>query len=118
MGQSLHGRSLLPLVEGKGTWDRSMHYAEYHGDWYGHYSARMVTDGRWKLVWNLTDLCEMYDLENDPHELHNCFYDPGYEAVRATFFDYMVTEAKRTEDAQLRLLLPQVEIAARGTSAL
>ena len=47
-----------------------MHYAEYHGDWYGHYSARMVTDGRWKLVWNLTDLCELYDLENDPHELH------------------------------------------------
>ena len=118
MGQSLHGRSLLPLVQGNGEWERAMHYAEYHGDWYGHYSARMVTDGRWKLVWNLTDLCELYDLENDPHELHNCFYDPAYEAVRATCFDYMVTEAKRTDDAQLRLLLPQVEIAARGTSAL
>ena len=52
------------------------------------------------------------------HELSNCFYDPAYEAVRATCFDYMVTEAERTEDAQLRLLLPQVEIAARGTSAL
>ena len=63
MGQSLHGESLLPLIQGNGEWDRAMHYAEYHGDWYGHYSARMVTDGRWKLVWNLTDLCELYDLE-------------------------------------------------------
>ena len=118
MGQSLHGKSLLPLVRGNGAWDRAMHYAEYHGDWYGHYSARMVTDGRWKLVWNLTDLCELYDLENDPHELSNCFYDPEFEEVRASCFDYLMAEAQRTDDAQLRLLLPQVEMAAQGTAGL
>ncbi len=118
MGQTLHGQSLLPLVEGKGKWDRAMHYAEYHGDWYGHYSTRMVTDGRWKLVWNLTDLCELYDLENDPHELSNCFYDPDYEEVRARCFDYLMAEAQRTDDSQLRLLLPQVEIAAQGAAGL
>ena len=117
-GRSLHGRSLLPLAAGETEWPRSMHYAQYHGDWYGHYSARMVTDGRWKLVWNLTDLCELYDLENDPHELHNRFYDPGLEAVRATYFDYLTAEAQRTGDAQLRLLKPQVEIEAQGTSGL
>ncbi len=118
MGQSLHGESLLPLVQGNDDWGRSMHYAEYHGDWYGHYSARMVTDGRWKLVWNLSDLCELYDLETDPHELRNCFYDPEYEDVRASCFDYLMAEARRTDDAQLRLLLPQVEIAAQGTAGL
>ena len=95
-----------------------MHYAEYHGDWYGHYSARMVTDGRWKLVWNLTDLCELYDLDNDPHELRNCFYDPDYEDVRASCFDYLMAEAQRTDDAQLRLLMPQVEISAQGAAGL
>ena len=118
LGQNLHGQSLLPLIEGSAEWSRAMHYAEYHGDWYGHYSARMVTDGRWKLVWNLTDLCELYDLENDPHELRNLFYDSDYEEARAACFDYLVAEAQRTEDAQLRLLLPEVESAVLGMSAL
>ena len=118
LGQSLHGQSLLPLIGGNAEWPRAMHYAEYHGDWHGHYSARMVTDGRWKLVWNLTDLCELYDLEKDPHELHNRFYDPGYAETRAACFDYLMAEARRSGDAQLRLLLPEVESAATGTSAL
>ncbi|MDE0141533.1 MAG: sulfatase-like hydrolase/transferase [Caldilineaceae bacterium] len=117
-GRSLHGQSLLPLAEGVAEWPRAVHYAQYHGDWYGHYSARMVTDGRWKLVWNLTDLCELYDLENDPHELQNRFYDPGLEEVRAAYFDYLTAEAIRTDDAQLHLLLPQVEIEAQGTHGL
>jgi len=45
-GRRPHGQSLLPLAAGEAEWARRMHYAEYHGDWYGHYSARMVTDGR------------------------------------------------------------------------
>ncbi len=118
MGQGLHGESLLPLVQGNDDWGRAMHYAEYHGDWYGHYSARMVTDGRWKLVWNLTDLCELYDLENDPCELRNRFYEPGLESVRAAYFDYLVAEAQRTGDDQLRMLNPQVESAAPGAASL
>lgn len=117
LGQGLHGRTLLPLVEGSEDWPRKMHYAEYHGDWYGHYSARMVTDGRWKLVWNLTDLCELYDLESDPHELCNRFYEPEYAAARAACFDYLVAEAQRTGDAQLRLLLPEIESAMPEISA-
>ncbi len=115
LGQPLHGQSLLPLLQGRIEWPRPMHYAEYHGDWYGHYSARMVTDGRWKLVWNLSDLCELYDLETDPHELRNRFYDPAYQDVRASCFNYLVAEAQRTEDAQLRLLTPEIESAALET---
>ena len=76
----------------------------------------MVTDGRWKLVWNLTDLCELYDLENDPHELHNRFYDADYGQPRARCFDYLVAEAERTDDAQLRLLLPEIEVALSASA--
>ena len=117
-GRSLHGQSLLGLAAGGDDWPRRMHYAQYHGDPWGHYSARMVTDGRWKLVWNLTDLCELYDLENDPHELHNCFYNPEYAGVRKSCFDYLTAEAERTGDAQLRLLQPEVEFAAFDTGTL
>ena len=113
-GRSLHGQSLLPLAAGEAEWPRSMHYAQYHGDPWGHYSSRMVTDGRWKLVWNLTDLCELYDLENDPHELENRFYDPACDEVRAACFDYLLAEAERTGDAHVFLLKPEHEMVIRG----
>ncbi|MBN1865567.1 MAG: sulfatase-like hydrolase/transferase [Victivallales bacterium] len=105
----LQGDSLLPLLSGEDSWTRKIHYAEYHGDWYGHYSARMVTDARWKLVWNLTDFCELYDLERDPGELVNLFYSPGSRAIRQQYFQLMIDEARRLGDEQLALLDPGIE---------
>jgi arylsulfatase A-like enzyme len=107
--QTLHGASLLPLMAGRGEWGRQVHFAEYHGDWYGHYSARMVTDDRWKLVWNLSDLCEFYDLVNDPGELTNRFYDPAYRPIRDRYFGLLVAEAQRLGDGHLSLLSPDIE---------
>ena len=114
--QALHGTSLLPLIEGTSEWPRKVHYAEYHGDWYGHYSARMVTDGQWKLVWNLSDLCELYDLEDDPAELTNLFYDSEYRGIRDRYFEALVEEAARVGDAHVALLSAETE--ARLADAL
>ena len=109
--EPLHGQSLLDMVHVKASWDRPAHYAEYHGDWYGHYSTRMVTDGRWKLVWNLTDLCELYDLSEDPAELHNLFYCDGYQKTREQYFELLRAEARRLGDGQLELRLPELDDA-------
>jgi arylsulfatase A-like enzyme len=106
---TLHGESLLPLLSGTGAWQRTVHYGEYHGDWYGHYSARMVTDGQYKLVWNLSDFCELYDLEHDPYELSNVFYEPEHRPARERYFAMLVAEAKRLGDKQVALLDPAVE---------
>ncbi len=100
IGQPLQGRSLRAFEADKPHWERKVHYAQYHGDWYGHYSVRMVTDGRWKLVWNFSDLCELYDLENDPNELRNLFYDPAYRETRDHYFSLLAGEAERNEDGQ------------------
>ena len=107
--QALHGRSLVPLVTQGAAWDRTVHFAEYHGDWFGHYSSRMVTDGRWKLVWNFSDLCELYDLASDPHELHNLFYDPTHRAVRDQYAEKLVAEARRYGDGQTLAQILAVE---------
>jgi choline-sulfatase len=107
--QTLHGRSIVPLATEGATWDRPVHYAQYHGDWYGHYSCRMVTDGRWKLVWNFTDLCELYDLEADPHELRNVFYDPAHREVRNHYAELLRAEAKRLDDGQVPIQSLEVE---------
>jgi arylsulfatase A-like enzyme len=111
--ERLHGASLLALARGGREWSRSVHYAEYHGDWYGHYSSRMVTDGRWKLVWNFSDLCELYDLSEDPGELRNRFDDPACAAARGRCFDLLYDEARRTDDRQAMMLAPAVDAAVR-----
>jgi arylsulfatase A-like enzyme len=108
-GRKLHGDSLVPLLRDNADWQRSVHYAEYHGDWYGHYSARMVTDGRWKLVWNLSDLCELYDLQSDPFELVNRFYDEDCRQVRGMLFDVLRSEAERLGDGHIRLFDAEIE---------
>jgi arylsulfatase A-like enzyme len=109
-GQELQGHSLLPLTEGRTDWPREFSYSQYHGDWYGHYSSRMITDGEWKLVWNLTDLCELYDLRNDPHELENRFYDPACAATRDYYLEALQSEAARLGDGHVRYYIPDVEI--------
>ena len=118
--QELHGRSLLPLAQGEAEWPRKCHYAQYHGDWYGHYSSRMLTDGRWKVVWNLMDLCELYDLQDDPHELKNRFYDAQVRDVRDRYLAMLADEAKRLGDGHLRHYLPEVEdiLAESGSGPL
>ena len=46
-------------------------FSTYHGNQFGNYSQRMVRDNRWKYVWNVGDLDELYDIETDPGELNN-----------------------------------------------
>ena len=129
--EPLHGESLLPALRGEGAWERSVAYCEYHGDWYGHYSSRMVADGDWKLVWNLTDLCELYDLNEDPHELTNLFYSDASAAsdasgadasgagssdlaeVRERYFELLLAEAARTHDGQLELRQAELDFDPR-----
>lgn len=106
---TVQGKSLQPLLEGRSQWPRTVNYAEYHGDWYGHYSARMVSDGNWKLIWNLADYCELYDLMTDPGELRNRFYDPSCRGVRERLFETLVDEARRLDDKHVALLMPEVE---------
>ncbi len=100
LGQPLHGRSLCTFATDSPEWPRPVHYAQYHGDWYGHYSSRMVTDGRWKLVWNFNDLGELYDLASDPQELRNRFYDPDCRELRGRYFERLLEAARESKDAQ------------------
>lgn len=103
------GRSFLPLAQGETDWYKTINYSEFHGTTFGHHSSRMVTDGRWKLVWNLSDLAELYDLEEDPHELRNLFYVASHRATRERYFDILKEEAKRFGDGQIDYLWPEVE---------
>ena len=100
----MQGRSMLPLVAGRppADWRTSMYYRYYHdpGDHNtrAHYGVRTRTH---KLIhfWKKNQW-ELFDLVNDPHELHNLYGEPGQAALTATLKDELakLKRAVRDED--------------------
>lgn len=77
----MDGRSLLALVKGQPTvWRKyvDMEHATCYSEdnyWAG------LTDGKIKYIWNFhTGKEQLFDLRQDPHELHDCSVDPAYKA--------------------------------------
>jgi arylsulfatase A-like enzyme len=85
MSAEMQGRSLVPVLRGSTPrgWRTSMYYRYYHdpGDHNtrAHYGVRTRTH---KLIyfWK-KDQWELFDLVNDPHELHNLYGEPGQESL-------------------------------------
>ena len=83
----MQGRSLMPLLAGRTPpdWRTSMYYRYYHdpGDHNtrAHYGVRTATH---KLIsfWKSGEW-ELFDLVNDPGELHNLYGQPGHDAITA-----------------------------------
>jgi arylsulfatase A-like enzyme len=83
--KDMQGRSLRPLLRGESPpdWRTSMyyHYYEYPGPHRvrPHYGVRTR---RYKLIhYYTTGEWELFDLEKDPHELHNVYEAPAYAEV-------------------------------------
>ena len=93
----MQGRSVLPLLTGRtpADWRTSMYYRYYHdpGDHNtrAHYGVRNRTH---KLIyfWKKNQW-ELFDLVNDPYELHNLYGEPGQEKL---------TESLKQELARLK----------------
>jgi len=103
----IQGESLLPAIAGDDTAIRrdsmiieddqqrtSMGFS-------GAPRLRTIVTERWRMTIAHNDPWgELYDLENDPHEMYNLFDDPGYRPVRA--------------DLMERLAYRQMELADRS----
>jgi len=84
----MQGRSLVSVLRGKtpANWRTSMYYRYYHdpGDHNtrAHYGVRTMTH---KLIyfWK-KDQWELFDLVNDPYEVHNLYGQPGQAVLTAT----------------------------------
>ena len=84
----IHGLSLVPLLKGEhpDDWRTALyyHFYEYPAEHMvkRHYGIR--TD-RYKLIhfYNDIDEWELYDMQNDPHELDNLYGREGYDDLTA-----------------------------------
>ncbi|MEG1687549.1 MAG: sulfatase-like hydrolase/transferase, partial [Angelakisella sp.] len=73
--EGLVGKSLVPFLQNcKPPQWRELCFTQTNGnEVYG--IQRAVWSHKWKYVFNTFDFDELYDLENDPDELHNLIYE-------------------------------------------
>jgi N-acetylglucosamine-6-sulfatase len=99
--KQMQGRSLVPLMKGKtpADWRRSF-FVEYYSDTVFPRMRKMgykaVRDDRWKYIHYLDqeNADEIYDMQNDPYELHNQIGNPATAA-----------EVQRMKDELQRLMV-------------
>jgi arylsulfatase A-like enzyme len=108
----MQGRSLLPVLRGRtpSDWRTSMYYRYYHDP--GDHNTRAhlgVRTRTHKLIhfWK-KDQWELFDLVNDPYELHNLYGEPGQEALTATLKSELarVKRQMRDEDQLADVQIP------------
>lgn len=79
--EDMHGCSLLPLLKGEKpqSWRKTLYYHFY--EYPGEHAVRRhegVRDAEWKFMrfYGDGEHKELYDLKNDPHEMHNLYGQP------------------------------------------
>ncbi len=104
-GPAFHMEELekLPKPYGRAALMRSLRWREAEG------RRKMVRTREWKFVHDPTgDLDELYDLVNDPWELHNVAADPQHAGVISTMRGHLADWSIRTEDSP-PVPLPEVQ---------
>lgn len=93
------GQSMVPWLNGEKT-DSHFAYAEFFGQRFS-YTQRIYWQDNMKYVFNAFDFDELYDLEKDPHELHNLSEDPEYQIIKTNLCKRMWEEIINTDDSSL-----------------
>ncbi|MGX5818906.1 sulfatase family protein [Chitinophaga lutea] len=102
----MQGRSFLPIVQPGGKkagWRDAAYYHYYEFPQPHHVSPHFgVRTQRYTLVrfYGPADAWELYDLQKDPHQLHNLYGMKGYERITATLrqqLDGLISEYGDTE---------------------
>jgi choline-sulfatase len=74
------GKSLLPLLEGRAEQEEREVFSEYHGGFFQRDWCMLVRD-QWKYTWYANDRPSLFDLREDPDELHDLAPDSSHAKV-------------------------------------
>ena len=98
------GKSLLPQLEGETPQVNEQVFIEFgryevdHDGFGGYQPMRAAFDGRYKLVVNLLDSDELYDLETDPGEMVNWIDSEAHAGIRDRLHGAILDMMNRTRD--------------------
>jgi arylsulfatase A-like enzyme len=95
---NLDGQTLVPLLKGEKQERPREAFCEFHGCHMGLYTIRMLQTDRYKYVFHVNDIDELYDHQNDPFELHNVAEDANYASDLQELKYKMVAWMAKTKD--------------------
>jgi arylsulfatase A-like enzyme len=101
----MQGESLVPLLTGHPEqWDREhvyYHYYEYPAEHAvkRHYG---IANKNYKLIhfYHDVDEWELYDLQKDPHEMHNVYGDPSYLDIQTEMTQELQALREKYKDSE------------------
>ena len=98
------GRSLRPVLLGKATSVQDAVVVENDEDYLGLQLRTLVTE-RYKLtIYQGQEFGELFDLQEDPNEQHNCWHDPAYASICNELSVQLLHELIRTDSVLPRRL--------------
>lgn len=100
-----HGKSLLPLIENNAEWDRDCVFTEFNGLSNSLTTQRTLRQGDWKYAYNNCAKCELYNLKNDPYEVHNLIDDQDCEGIIIELKKCLLHWMEKTNDPARRHFL-------------
>ena len=104
-GLQLHAQpdtqSILPLLTGRDeATGRDSAYCQFTGQIQTH-KSRMVRTHTHKFVFSQSDIGELYDLEDDPHELNNLYGLAEHKVLQESLMKLMQSHMERVKDPML-----------------
>ena len=83
----IQGRSFANISKGKDDkWRDAYYYHYYEYPWWHHIQPHYgIRTKDWKLIhfYYSMDVWELYDMKNDPNEMHNVYGEAGYDEITA-----------------------------------
>lgn len=100
IAEDVDGLDLGPILRKEGKIERTWIHGEHSTCYSQDEAMQFMTDGKTKYIWFTKDGREqLFDLEKDPYECHECQEEPAYQETLAIWRSRLVAElAPRTED--------------------
>jgi len=101
---ALPGKSLVPLLRGEAAGVQDSVVIENDEDYLGLRLRTLVTDRHKITVYAGGDFGELFDLVEDPHEVHNLWDDPAGQSLKADLQARLLGRLIETDSALPRRL--------------